>query len=99
MSHSGGKITGNVTISDIKAVLLASENSEYALCRHNNINIWSKYKPVKLNNAHTMDQWDSVNNKWAVTANWFHGTTGCFSLSPYETNIFSDWMDLRASRR
>ena len=92
MSHSGGKITGNVTISDIKAVLATNENSEYALCRHASINIWAKYKPVKLNNDHTMDQWDSANGKWKDDADWFHGRTGCFGLVPYSSQYFSDIM-------
>jgi hypothetical protein len=91
MSHSGGKITGNVTISDIKAVLATSENSEYALCRHSSINIWAKYKPVKLNNSHTMDQWDSANGKWKDDADWFHGPSGCsFGLRPYSSSVFDD---------
>ena len=92
MSHSGGKITGYVTIDDIRTVLNDPSYSLYSLCRSQNINIWSKYKPVKLNNDHTMDQWDSVRNKWANNATWFHGTTGCFSLTPYQTNSFSDLM-------
>jgi len=90
MSNSGGKITGNVTISDIKAVLGTSENSLKNLCRHSSINIWAKYKPVKLNDRNTRSQLDENSGKWKSDANWFHGTTGAFGLRPYSSSVFSD---------
>ena len=40
-----------------------------------NINIWAKYKPVRLNTlfTNTADQWDSANNTWKSGATWWKG--------------------------
>lgn len=48
MSVSNGKITAPVSIEDIKTVLGESSNDLATLCKSNNINMWSKKKPVRL---------------------------------------------------
>lgn len=46
MSISNGKIIVPVSIEDVKTVLGESSNDLATLCKSENINIWSKYKPI-----------------------------------------------------
>lgn len=46
MSHSNGIISAPVSIEDVKAVLGESSNDLATLCKSNNINVWSRCKPV-----------------------------------------------------
>lgn len=46
MSISNGKIIAPVSIEDVKTVLGESSNDLATLCKSENINIWSKYKPI-----------------------------------------------------
>ena len=46
MSVSNGKIVAPVSIEDVKTVLGESSNDLATLCKSENINIWSKYKPI-----------------------------------------------------
>ena len=48
MSNSNGVISAPVSIDDVKAVLGESSNDLATLCTSSNINMWSKYKPVRL---------------------------------------------------
>lgn len=45
MSYSNGIISGNVTIPDLKAALSTTTTDVVQLCRHSNINKYSRYKP------------------------------------------------------
>lgn len=49
MSVSNGKITAPVSIDDVKSVLGESSNDVATLCKSDNINKWSKNKPIKHN--------------------------------------------------
>ena len=49
MSLNNGKITAPVSIDDVKRVLGTSSNDLATLCKSENINMWSKRKPVSLN--------------------------------------------------
>ena len=46
MSISNGKIIAPVSIEDVKTVLGETSNDLATLCKSENINIWSKYKPI-----------------------------------------------------
>lgn len=46
MSVSNGKIIAPVSIEDVKTILGESSNDLATLCKSENINIWSKYKPI-----------------------------------------------------
>ena len=46
MSISNGKIIAPVSIEDVKIVLGEPSNDLATLCKSENINIWSKYKPI-----------------------------------------------------
>lgn len=46
MSIVNGIITAPVSIEDVKKVLNESSNDLATLCKSENINIWSKYKPI-----------------------------------------------------
>ena len=46
MSIVNGKIIAPVSIEDVKTVLGESSNDLATLCKSENINIWSKYKPI-----------------------------------------------------
>lgn len=49
MSVSNGKIIAPVSIDDVKSVLVESSNDVATLCKSDNINKWSKNKPIKHN--------------------------------------------------
>lgn len=49
MSVSNGKITAPVSIDDVKSALGESSNDVATLCKSDNINKWSKNKPIKHN--------------------------------------------------
>lgn len=46
-----GKISAPVSIDDVKSVLGYGSNDLAALCTHEGINMWAKYKPVDSDNA------------------------------------------------
>ena len=46
MSVSNGKIIAPISIEDVKTVLGETSNDLATLCKSENINIWSKYKPI-----------------------------------------------------
>lgn len=47
MSYSNGRITGNVEVRDVQLALGTTINDVGLLCAHQNINIASRYKPVR----------------------------------------------------
>ena len=49
MSVSNGKIIAPVSIDDVKSVLEENSNDLATLCKSDNINKWSKNKPIKHN--------------------------------------------------
>lgn len=59
MSYANNIISAPVSIDDIKAVLGESSNDVATLCRSNNINMWSKKKPVRLANP-----FPDINGTW-----------------------------------
>lgn len=74
MPYASGKITAPVSIRDIQRALGADSGDLGTLCKHANINMWAKYKPVVLNEKDTVTgQWDFTNNKWKSSATWWHG--------------------------
>lgn len=89
MGHSNGIITYPAEISDIQQVL-GDQGSEVidgvtvtgslgALCKSTRINMWAKYKPVRiLNRLDTTDEFDFANQKWLSTATWWHGLNSEF---------------------
>lgn len=50
MSNSNGIITAPVSIEDVATTLGSGSRDLGTLCKHTNINVWSKYKPVRWNN-------------------------------------------------
>lgn len=59
MSYANNIISAPVSIDDIKSVLGESSNDVATLCRSNNINMWSKKKPVRLANP-----FPDINGTW-----------------------------------
>ena len=91
MSVNNGLITAPVTLDDVNKALGANHTVVDAACIDEHINIWSKYKPVKLAAMFTTDQWDYDNDKWKDTANWFQGFNGAVcGLLPYKTSAFAN---------
>jgi hypothetical protein len=65
MSYSSGIITAPVSISDVNNVLGAGSTVLSTLCKHANVNRWSKYKPIEYNSA-APDR----------SGTWYKGTNG-----------------------
>lgn len=67
MSNSNGKITIPVSISDVKYVLGEYSNDLGTLCESDNINKWSKHKPIcasTINPVYNSESfWRNSNNK------------------------------------
>lgn len=66
MSIVNGIITAPVSIEDVKKVLNESSNDIATLCKSNNINMWSKYKPVKLRKKFVTDTLNSDGKSWTA---------------------------------
>lgn len=64
MSIVNGIITAPVTLEDVKSVLNEDSNDIATLCKSNNINMWSKYKPVKLSKKFVTDTLNSDGKSW-----------------------------------
>lgn len=90
MAYSNSKITAPVSFSDVNQALGTSHTDLGSLCKDSHINMWAKYKPIKLAQRSTMSQWDSTNQTWLSTANWFRGTSGTCGFTPYSTTSLSD---------
>lgn len=90
MSYSNGIITAPVSIYDIQRALGASSPDLGTLCKHANINMWAKYKPVRYPHVDSVTgQWDFTNNKWLSTAVWWKGagTTDVGGITPFTTSV------------
>ena len=75
MSYSNGIITAPVSIYDVQRALgIVGGGDLGTLIRTGNINMFAKYKPVRLNMINTLGQWDTTTNKWKDTATWWKGT-------------------------
>lgn len=81
MSYSNGIITAPVSIYDVQRAIGASSPDVGTLCKHANVNMWAKYKPVRLYQVidTVTGQWDFTNNKWLSTATWWKGLSGAFA--------------------
>ena len=66
MSIVNGIITAPVSIEDIKEILNESSNDIATLCKSNNINMWSKYKPVNLRKKFVPDTLNSDGRSWTA---------------------------------
>lgn len=66
MSIVNGIITAPVSIEDVKKVLNESSNDIANLCKSHNINMWSKYKPVKLRKKFVTDTLNSDGKSWTA---------------------------------
>lgn len=66
MSIVNGIITAPVSIEDVKSVLNESSNDIATLCKSNNINMWSKYKPVNLRKKFVPDTLNSDGRSWTA---------------------------------
>lgn len=66
MSIVNGIITAPVSIEDVKSVLNEDSNDIATLCKNRNINMWSKYKPVKLRKKFVTDTLNSNGRSWTA---------------------------------
>lgn len=75
MARSGQKIVSPVTMTDIREILGVSTDSfEYAV-GHAAINMWAKYKPVRLNSPTNIDQ-QASDGTWKSSSTWWRGDDG-----------------------
>lgn len=90
MANSDGFITAPVSFADANHVLGTSHTDLASLCKDDNVNIWSKYKPIKNNLIATTDQWDFTNARWKDTATWWKGSDGKCGFVPYYSNNYNN---------
>lgn len=80
MALSNGKITAPVSIADARSAVGSSSYDLGTICQASGINMWAKYKPVRLYQvADTTDQYDYTNNKWKSSATWWKGLSSEFA--------------------
>lgn len=80
---STGKITAPVSISDVQKCFGLSSGDLGTLIKNAKINMWAKYKPVRLSKSDTVTgQWDFSKNKWLDSADWFQSNDGYCGLNP-----------------
>ena len=98
MAYSGANVlSAPVTISDIAGCIMASapDNTKLsALCTHENVNFWAKYKPISAAIIDTVTgQWDASSKEWKSSATWWKSRSLLTSLKccgfdvPYYTNV------------
>lgn len=80
MSYSNGIIYPRVRLQanngDIE-LAVGHTSGNLATCISNgSINMWAKYKPVRLNSINTLDQWDSSAQEWRNDSSWWKGDDG-----------------------
>lgn len=64
MGHSNGIITTTgINTADVSAVLGAASNDIGTLCRHPNVNMWAKYKPVSYPHTQYNGSANNVGNE------------------------------------
>lgn len=86
-----GIIKAPVTINDVKEALGETSNDLATLCKSGNINILSKYKPVRLAKVAVDDTLNSDKSTWTAKGDrgWWLGDKnleyGAYSLSAYDT--------------
>nr|DAG89401.1 MAG TPA: hypothetical protein [Crassvirales sp.] len=84
MSLNNGKITAPVSIDDVKRVLGESSNDLATLCKSENINIWSKRKPVSLNAL-----FPNINGDWYkgnINNDYYNGKE-CYGIRKNGINL------------
>lgn len=99
MSHSNGKITAPVDlISDIAYVLGESTGDLATLCKNQNVNMWSKIKPLRIDNPSVqISESDPASGqpKWKYMPDY----PGGIKVTPVNTasNLAQIYNGLRAS--
>lgn len=94
MSISNGKIIAPVSIEDVKTVLGESSNDLATLCKSENINIWSKYKPISCKGEFkeypiVEDSYETVKSSY----NKYNCDIRCGMNIPIDTyrNLYNDY--------
>lgn len=95
MGYSSGKVSAPVSIYDIQNAVGTDNNDLGSLCKHTNINMWAKFKPVVRSNVlDTTNQWDSSNNRWMYEREisprsdaWFRSDAGNYGITPKSYSI------------
>lgn len=81
--NNNGVITAPVTTTDVSTVLQTSSHDVGTLCRHDNINMWSRFKPVTIPNP-APDR----DTEW-----WRASDGSCNIILPEVKNIYSQVVD------
>lgn len=92
-----GIISAPVSIDDVKRALGESSNDLATLCKSENINIWSKYKPVYKGANFITDSLNTDKKSWtAKTTNkgWWLGNADGLNDSGFEINILTSFNDI-----
>lgn len=69
MPTSNGIITAPVTTTDVSSTLQTSSHDVGTLCTSNNINMWSRFKPVSIRNTPAPDRSGEWWKAWDGTCN------------------------------
>ena len=91
-NSSTQKITAPVSIYDVRQCFGLASGDLGTLISTAAINMWSKYKPVRLALRDTYTQWDGTNQRWLDSATWWRGADGLCGLSPYSSSDIQDVM-------
>lgn len=81
--NNNGVITAPVTTTDVSTVLQTSSHDVGTLCRHDSINMWSRFKPVTIPNP-APDR----DTEW-----WKASDGSCNIILPEVKNIYSQVVD------
>lgn len=72
MSIVNGTIVAPISISDVKKTLGVSDSDVYKLCRSEKINMWSRYKPVRITDTLFPDR----------NSLWYRGSNNDCGIKP-----------------
>ena len=98
MAYTNYKITAPVNETDIRKALGVGSGDIGTLCRSNNINMWSKFKPVckamrNTNIQLNLDKtWKPINGSGGLgTDAWYLGTNLDFGITALSESYMATW--------
>ena len=93
MSYANNKITAPVSIYDVQRALGISDTDLYHICVSNNINLWARYKPIRIPHGgnDVGDQPSPIND--SVRAAWSYGVQTKYAYDGTTFNSLLDFVD------
>lgn len=93
MSYANNKITAPVSIKDVQRALGIPDTDLYHICVSDNINLWARYKPIRIPHGgnDVGDQPSPIND--SVRAAWSYGVQTKYAYDGTTFNALTDFVN------